>query len=239
MLRSGQYFIRKYIGSDLNNIQAYSIINIYESSGQALYMKKYKLIRFIIIAVGVLTSAAFYIHNTISPDTGNLVYFEGSGDGDMTVAGTDGEISGDKASSDISKTLPQGYQDSAHYEHTDDLGTASASFSDLQRDEIDSIVRNAVREELLAICSDGYMEKALSEAARLSEAEAKKHEGMININTAGVSELMSLDGIGEKRAGDIISYRESCGGFRSTEELMNVSGIKQASFDKIKDKIYV
>ena len=54
-----------------------------------------------------------------------------------------------------------------------------------------------------------------------------------------MEELTTLDGIGEKRAEDIISYREQAGGFKSIEELMNIKGIKQAAFDKIKDKIYV
>lgn len=61
----------------------------------------------------------------------------------------------------------------------------------------------------------------------------------VNINTASREELMSLRGIGESRAEDIIRYREKYGGFQSIEDIMNVSGIKDAAFEKIKDSITV
>ena len=62
---------------------------------------------------------------------------------------------------------------------------------------------------------------------------------MVNLNTATREELMSLRGIGESRAEDIIRYRETSGGFQSIEDIRNVSGIKDAAFDKIKDRITV
>lgn len=61
----------------------------------------------------------------------------------------------------------------------------------------------------------------------------------VNINTAGPEELKTLPGIGEARAADIIAYREAKGGFSSIEEIMQVSGIKDAMFQKIRDKIKV
>lgn len=63
--------------------------------------------------------------------------------------------------------------------------------------------------------------------------------GKINLNTASKEMLMQLRGIGEARALDIIRYREEHGGFRSIEEIMNISGIKNAAFEKIKDDITV
>ena len=61
----------------------------------------------------------------------------------------------------------------------------------------------------------------------------------VNLNTASREELMTLRGIGESRAEDIIHYREEFGGFKSIEDIMNVSGIKDAAFEKIKDSITV
>ncbi len=61
----------------------------------------------------------------------------------------------------------------------------------------------------------------------------------ININTAGKEELMTLRGIGEARAEDIIRYRQQSGGFKTIEDIMKVSGIKDAAFQKIKDDITV
>ena len=62
---------------------------------------------------------------------------------------------------------------------------------------------------------------------------------LVNINSATREELMTLSGIGESRANDIISYRNQYGPFRSIEEIQNVSGIKTGIYEKIKDYITV
>lgn len=59
----------------------------------------------------------------------------------------------------------------------------------------------------------------------------------ININTAGLSELMNIDGVGEKTAQKIIDYREENGGFKSIEDIKNVDRIGDKIFEKMKDKI--
>lgn len=61
----------------------------------------------------------------------------------------------------------------------------------------------------------------------------------VNINTASKEKLMTLKGVGESRAQAIIDYREQNGAFNSIEEIMNISGIKAGSFEKIKDNITV
>ena len=63
--------------------------------------------------------------------------------------------------------------------------------------------------------------------------------GKVNLNTATKEELMSLRGIGESRAEDIIRYRENFGPFERIEDIMNISGIKEAAFQKIKESIAV
>lgn len=50
---------------------------------------------------------------------------------------------------------------------------------------------------------------------------------------------MTLSGIGEAKADSIIAYREVHGGFRKIEELMEVDGIKEGVFNKVKDQIKV
>ncbi len=69
--------------------------------------------------------------------------------------------------------------------------------------------------------------------------EVSGSSNLININKASKSELMQLSGIGEARALDIISYREKQGAFKRIEDIKNVSGIKDAAFNKIKDYICV
>jgi competence ComEA-like helix-hairpin-helix protein len=64
-------------------------------------------------------------------------------------------------------------------------------------------------------------------------------EKSININTAGVSEFVKLPGIGEKTAEKIIQLRNQKGKFRKLEELMEVRGIGEVKFNKIKMYLYI
>lgn len=82
---------------------------------------------------------------------------------------------------------------------------------------------------------------------RLGETVPPAREGQsmeqqdtrVNLNTAGKEELMTLTGIGETRAQAIIDYRQEHGPFASTEDLMQVDGIKEKTWEKIKEEITV
>ena len=64
-----------------------------------------------------------------------------------------------------------------------------------------------------------------------------KGNTLININTADLEQLKEITGIGNIKAQSIIDYREANGGFKSLEELKNVDGIGDKTFEKIKDQI--
>lgn len=64
-------------------------------------------------------------------------------------------------------------------------------------------------------------------------------DGRININTASEAELCNIPGIGAVRAAAIVAYRQEKGDFASVEDIMNVSGIKEGTYEKIKDSIKV
>lgn len=100
-------------------------------------------------------------------------------------------------------------------------------------------------------CADGQTEKkagiqtspdsdmqTTDRNVRSNSAPALEN-GLVNLNTADIAALMTLPGIGESRAKAIISYREQHGAFAKIEDIMKISGIKQAAFSKIKDKITV
>lgn len=89
--------------------------------------------------------------------------------------------------------------------------------------------------------SDGMQIVILSqeEMLEIAKREAEAAAGLVNLNQATKEQLMELPGIGASRAEDIIRYRESAGGFQTIEEIMQVPGIKDAGFQKIKDRIVV
>lgn len=70
---------------------------------------------------------------------------------------------------------------------------------------------------------------------QVSDVQTQK----INLNTAVKEQLMTLNGIGEARAEDILRYREEHGYFETIEEIMEIPGIKDAAFQKIKEHITV
>lgn len=75
----------------------------------------------------------------------------------------------------------------------------------------------------------------------LSEEQVSTNidDGLVDINKADKTMLMTLPGIGESKADIIIQYRQEHGEFESIEELMDIPGIKEGVFNKIKDAIKV
>ena len=70
-------------------------------------------------------------------------------------------------------------------------------------------------------------------------AKASPSVGVVNINTASASELDALPGIGAKVAARIVEYRQKNGPFKKIEELMNVRGVGEKNFLKLKPQITV
>lgn len=81
--------------------------------------------------------------------------------------------------------------------------------------------------------------KEIKDEISLSGDETEEKTDTININTADVTQLQTLNGIGEKKAEKIIQYREENGSFQSTDELKKVSGIGDKTFEALKDSVVV
>ena len=90
----------------------------------------------------------------------------------------------------------------------------------------------ALRALLLIICLS--VATGAQESAGHATASAP-----LNLNTATVAQLDALPGIGKATAERIVEYRQKNGGFKKSEELMNVRGVGEKSFLRIKDRITV
>ena len=193
------------------------------------HMKNLKAVKTLIMAAGFIISAAFYVHK----GEGREVLLELP----EKPLGTEAASLGDITETEVE--LSELHR-----------------LSEAQREEVKALIANAM-DELRSELSTGAAHAgtepadpagpAAPEPTAASETgptaqeteTAPQHGGKININTAGKEELMELTGIGEARALAIIEYRETYGGFGYIEEIMNISGIKEAAFSKIKDRICV
>jgi len=81
--------------------------------------------------------------------------------------------------------------------------------------------------------------QAPATAAKPAPAASADKAPVLNLNTATVAELEHLPGIGPKVAARIVDYRTKKGPFRKTEELMNVQGIGEKSFLKLRAQLTV
>ena len=70
-------------------------------------------------------------------------------------------------------------------------------------------------------------------------AGSSQESQKVNINTASESELQTLTGIGPSKAATIIQYRTEKGPFKSIEEIKNIGGIGDKTFEKLKDDIEI
>lgn len=98
-----------------------------------------------------------------------------------------------------------------------------------------NLAQKLADEAVVYVASQGETPPALT--TNLTAAPASG--GKVNLNTADLSQLQTISGIGAKRAQDIIDYRESKGGFTSVDDLKNVSGIGDKTLEKIREEVRV
>ena len=93
------------------------------------------------------------------------------------------------------------------------------------------------RDEVEKEDAEAKAEKASEKSAQSAGNGTPSADGKIDINSATREQLMQIPGVGESRADNIIRYRETTGKFSKIEDIMNVTGIKEGLFAKMKDYI--
>ena len=91
----------------------------------------------------------------------------------------------------------------------------------------------------LAICGALLIASTLHAAPIQTASQAAPAKPQINLNTATVDQLETLPGIGQKTAELIVEFRTKNGGFKRVEDLMNIKGIGEKSFLKLKPLVVV
>ena len=130
---------------------------------------------------------------------------------------------------------------------TEDADTSVINLSKKITDEMVIIIYS--REQVREFEKTKELEKHVQEKCSENEEYSLKNDacinttskvnGKVNINTATKEELMTLQGIGEAKANDIIKYRETNGPFQKIEDLKNVNGIGDSTLASIKENITI
>src|SRR6266581_4467660 len=98
----------------------------------------------------------------------------------------------------------------------------------------------------LSLAAAAFLIAAYPQAAARAQGNASGRSpakpavtGVVNINSASTTDLEALPGIGAKTAARIVEYRQKNGPFKKIEELMNVRGVGEKNFLKLKEQITV
>ncbi len=126
---------------------------------------------------------------------------------------------------------------------TDEATTDNVNLSKKLKDETVIIIPSYLKDYENVTIKNDYEIDINDDIVQFDENESNEKiessSSLVNINTASVVELMSLDGIGESKAKAIIEYRDTNGDFENILDIKNVSGIGESIYEKIKDYITV
>ena len=100
-----------------------------------------------------------------------------------------------------------------------------------------SEIKNAKKQDTIYVETPCVCEEIKNDACY--KEDETKVSGKININTASLEELKTLNGIGDAKANAIIEYRTKNGKFKVIEDVLKVNGISQTIYDKIKENIII
>lgn len=206
-----------------------------------------KFLKKLVIAAGFLFAAVFYLKSEESRETGEQISLLTEVDQEEThekniapgvqeSSAWNAEVPAEELAKELAALLP-GCACGGKNAEPAETQTQTAAAAENNATALTAAAENN------AIAPAAAAEPPISEnavpSAPVSVSAAPAEGSLINLNTASREELMQLPGIGEAKADAIIRYRTEFGAFVHIEEIMNISGIKEAAFEKIKDLIGV
>lgn len=214
--------------------------NIIEKLGENInieaFFRKNKELIIKVAAVALAIVAAFFVFasgggENSAPVTGDSVEAENAVS--ETAAAVIYVDIGGEVKNPMLAELPEGSR-------VDDAIKAAGGLTD--KADITDINRAAFVEDGEKIYIPAVIEEnelSLSSGEDGNSSTTVYSDGKININTADYDELQTLTGVGPVTAQKIIDYREDSGRFTTIEDIKNVSGIGDKTFEKFKDDIKV
>lgn len=115
------------------------------------------------------------------------------------------------------------------------FGTHGAGAEDTQK--LQEIHTSEVIRETAPALSDKQELDGTANISKKEHSEIKSDNSIVHLNTASKEELLSLKGIGEKKADAILAYRRENGKFTSIEQLLDVEGIGSKTLEKNRDRL--
>lgn len=117
---------------------------------------------------------------------------------------------------------------------------AAGGFSDLADKKSVNLAKKLMDESVVYVASQGEEISVISPASSPAGQDSNSDgTGKVNLNTASLAELTTISGIGEKRANDILTYRDSNGGFKTIDDLKNVPGIGDKTLENMRPYVTV
>ncbi|MFS0786253.1 helix-hairpin-helix domain-containing protein [Shouchella sp. 1P09AA] len=122
-------------------------------------------------------------------------------------------------------------------DRVDDAIDRAGGFTETAEVNQVNLAQKLIDEQVIYVPEIG--EEPVQVAIGAGGSGGQDEEGKVNLNTASVEELQALPGIGPSKAATIVQYREENGLFQTVEDIKNVSGIGEKSYESLKDAISV
>lgn len=147
---------------------------------------------------------------------------------------TDGENQSDRVIIDMKGQIKQPgvYELSSDQRIVDAIQLAGGFLNEADKQKVN--LAQKLTDEMVV-----YIPKVGEETEAMISPAGNANENKINLNQATVEQLDSLPGIGPSRAADIVAHRETVGSFQQVEDLKEISGIGDKTYEKLKDLITV